>query len=103
MDFQRKLHRRDGQRPALNSGTNPQEVWDKVQDRIKTLPGITDVQSDRDGAGLQLEVKVDRPLASKLGGIFVTELPDLDEAIRLAALVPTAEHGTLEIRPLTVR
>ena len=39
----------------------------------------------------------------QLGGIFVTELPDLDEAIRLASLVPTAEHGTLEIRPLTVR
>ena len=29
-----------------------------------------------------------------------TELPDLDEAIRLAALVPAAEYGTLEIRPL---
>ena len=28
-----------------------------------------------------------------LGGIFLTELPDLDEAIRLAALVPAAEHG----------
>ena len=38
-----------------------------------------------------------------LGGIFVTELPDLDEAIRLAALVPAAEYGTLEIRPLVVR
>jgi hypothetical protein len=35
-----------------------------------------------------------------LGGLFVTELPDLDEAIRIAALVPTAEHGSLEIRPL---
>ena len=39
----------------------------------------------------------------QLGGIFVTDLPDLDEAIRLAALVPTAEHGTLEIRPLISR
>ena len=38
-----------------------------------------------------------------LGGIFVTELPDLDEAIRLAALVPAAEYGTLEIRPLVTR
>jgi len=38
-----------------------------------------------------------------LGGIFVTELPDLDEAIRLAALVPAAEYGTLEIRPLVAR
>jgi hypothetical protein len=38
-----------------------------------------------------------------LGGVFITELADLDEAIRLAALVPTAEHGTLEIRPLVTR
>ncbi len=35
-----------------------------------------------------------------VGGVFVIDLPDLDEAIRLAALVPTAEHGSLEIRPL---
>jgi hypothetical protein len=35
-----------------------------------------------------------------LGGLFLTELSDLDEAIRLAALVPTAEHGSMEIRPI---
>jgi hypothetical protein len=35
-----------------------------------------------------------------MGGVFLLELPDLDEAIRLAALVPTAEHGSLEIRPI---
>ncbi len=39
----------------------------------------------------------------QLGGVFVTELPDLDEAIRLAALVPAADYGTLEIRPLATR
>jgi len=33
-------------------------------------------------------------------GVFITDLPDLDEAIRIAALVPAAEYGTLEIRPL---
>jgi hypothetical protein len=38
-----------------------------------------------------------------LGGVFVAELPDLDEAIRLAALVPAAGYGTLEIRPLVTR
>jgi hypothetical protein len=32
--------------------------------------------------------------------VFFTELPDLDEAIRLSALVPTAKHGSLEIRPI---
>ena len=36
-----------------------------------------------------------------LGGLFVTELPDLDEAIRLAALIPAAaETGAIEIRPI---
>jgi hypothetical protein len=36
----------------------------------------------------------------QIGGVFVIDLPDLDEAIRLAALVPAAEYGSLEIRPL---
>lgn len=35
-----------------------------------------------------------------IGGVFVIDLPDLDEAIRLSSLVPTAEHGSLEIRPI---
>ena len=35
-----------------------------------------------------------------IGGVFVVDLPDLDEAIRLASMIPTAEHGSLEIRPL---
>ena len=39
----------------------------------------------------------------QVGGIFVTTLPDLDEAIRIAALVPAAETGSLEIRPIVER
>lgn len=39
----------------------------------------------------------------QIGGLFLTALPDLDEAIRLAALVPAAEYGSLEIRPLVDR
>ena len=36
-----------------------------------------------------------------VGGIFLTELPDLDEAIRLAALIPAAgATGAIEIRPV---
>jgi hypothetical protein len=35
-----------------------------------------------------------------LGGVFLTDLPDLDEAIRLAALIPSAKHGCIEIRPV---
>jgi hypothetical protein len=73
---------------------------------------------DPDVAGQELDVKekakvvrvrdgervvTDGPFAETkefIGGLFVIELPDLDEAIRLAALVPTAEHGAIEIRPL---
>jgi hypothetical protein len=36
----------------------------------------------------------------QIGGVFLVDLPDLDEAIRLAAVVPTAEHGSMEIRPI---
>ena len=32
--------------------------------------------------------------------MFLVDLPDLDEAIRIAALVPAAEYGSLEIRPI---
>lgn len=36
-----------------------------------------------------------------LGGVFLTDLPDLDEAIRLAALIPAAAGaGAIEIRPV---
>jgi hypothetical protein len=35
-----------------------------------------------------------------VGGLFVMDLSDLDEAIRLASLIPTAEHGSIEIRPI---
>jgi hypothetical protein len=48
-------------------------------------------------------VVTDGPFAETkelIGGVFFTELPDLDEAIRLSALVPTAKHGSLEIRPI---
>jgi hypothetical protein len=51
-------------------------------------------------------IVTDGPFAEtkeQLGGLFVTDLPDLDEAIRIAALVPAASYGTLEIRPLIIR
>ena len=51
-------------------------------------------------------IVTDGPFAEskeQIGGIFVTELPDLDEAIRIAALVPAAEYGSLEIRPIVSR
>jgi hypothetical protein len=48
-------------------------------------------------------VIADGPFAEtkeQIGGLFVTDLPDLDEAIRIASLVPAADYGSLEIRPI---
>lgn len=35
-----------------------------------------------------------------LGGYYLIDVPDLDAALRYAALVPAAEYGTIEVRPL---
>lgn len=39
----------------------------------------------------------------QIGGIFVLELPDLDAALAWAEKCPSAQWGTVEIRPSAVR
>jgi len=69
-----------------------------------------------DGEGLQgvdtatsLRIKsgkvetMDGPFAQTrehLGGYYVIEVPDLDAALKYAALIPSAKFGTIEVRPL---
>jgi hypothetical protein len=36
----------------------------------------------------------------QLGGYFLVDCQDLDEAIRWAEKIPTAKYGSIEIRPL---
>ncbi|MBA3413327.1 MAG: YciI family protein [Actinobacteria bacterium] len=36
----------------------------------------------------------------QIGGIFLTDLPDLDTAIAIATKIPVAEHGSIEVRPV---
>lgn len=53
----------------------------------------------RDGRTLY----TDGPFAEtheQLGGFFMLECEDLDEAIRWAARIPHAQYGSVEIRPL---
>ena len=69
-----------------------------------------------DGEGLQgietatsLRIKsgkvetMDGPFAETrehLGGYYVIDVPNLDVALKYAALLPTAEYGTIEVRPM---
>jgi hypothetical protein len=39
----------------------------------------------------------------QLGGFYMVEAKDLDEAIALAARIPSARVGSIEVRPIVVR
>ena len=46
---------------------------------------------------------MDGPFAEtkeRLGGFYIFDCNDLDAALKYAAMIPTAEHGTIEVRPL---
>jgi multidrug efflux pump len=52
----------------------------KVLERMKRIPSIVDVATDRQAGGLQLDVKVDRDAASRLG----VQIADIDNALNNA-------------------
>ncbi len=35
-----------------------------------------------------------------LGGYYLMDVPDLDTALKYAAMIPTAAYGTVELRPV---
>ena len=35
-----------------------------------------------------------------LGGYYIVDVPDLDAALKYAAMIPSAHFGTIEVRPL---
>ena len=60
-------------------------------------------------AATSVRVRDGRPLVSdgpfaetreQLGGYFLIDVPDLDEAIAVARQIPMARRGTVEIRPV---
>lgn len=69
----------------------------KSADRLRPVADATTVRV-RDGKTLT----TDGPFAEtreQLGGYYLVEAKDLDEAIAIAARVPTARHGSIEVRP----
>ncbi len=38
----------------------------------------------------------------QLGGFYLFDCENLDEAIKYAAMIPTAKYGTIEVRPVRV-
>jgi hypothetical protein len=70
----------------------------KGSERLRPTTDATTVQV-RDG-----EVLVaDGPFAEtkeQVGGYYLVDCADLDEAIEVASKIPGARHGTIEVRPI---
>jgi hypothetical protein len=70
----------------------------KSADRLKPVNTATTVRV-RDGKTLT----TDGPFAEtreQLGGYYLIEAKDLDAAVDIAAKVPTAKYGSIEVRPI---
>jgi hypothetical protein len=70
----------------------------KAADRLKPVATATTVRI-RDGKTLT----TDGPFAEtreQLGGYYLVEAKDLDEATAIAAKIPTARYGSVEVRPV---
>ncbi|HEY4708634.1 MAG TPA: YciI family protein [Candidatus Acidoferrales bacterium] len=66
--------------------------------RLTPVASATTVRV-RDGK----RVVTDGPFAEtkeQLGGYYLVEAKDLDEAITLAGRIPAARHGSVEVRPI---
>jgi hypothetical protein len=67
-------------------------------ERLRPTTDATTVQV-RDGKVLT----ADGPFAEtkeQMGGYYLVSCKDLDEAIEIAAKIPGAHHGTIEVRPI---
>jgi hypothetical protein len=70
----------------------------KAGDRLQPTSTATTVRV-RDGKTLV----TDGPFAEtreQLGGYYLVEAKDLDEANAIAARIPGAKHGSIEVRPI---
>jgi hypothetical protein len=70
----------------------------KSADRLRPVSDATTVRV-RNGKTMT----TDGPFAEtreQLGGYYLIDAKDLDEAIGIAAKVPTAKHGSIEVRPV---
>jgi hypothetical protein len=99
----------DEERAALRAAEMPK--WVALFEELgKADPSVSGKELDGGRTAKVVRVRdgerivTDGPFAETkeiVGGVFLTELPDLDEAIRLAALIPAAQgSGAIEIRPV---
>ena len=74
--------------------------WMRGGDELASSSSATSVRRENGRT-----VTTDGPYAEtkeQLGGYYLIEAKDLDEATKIAARVPSASTGTIEVRPVVV-
>jgi hypothetical protein len=95
-----KLSEQDMGQLMAAYGKFSQDVAPKTQDAARLQPTATATTVRVRNGDL---MTTDGPFAEtkeELGGYYLIEAKDLDEAIAVAAKVPTAEYGSIEVRPV---
>ena len=67
-------------------------------DALEGTDSATTLRKRNDKLGM-----TDGPFAETkehLGGYYIFDCKNLDDAIRYASMIPTAEYGTIEVRPV---
>ena len=103
--------------------TPPSEEWERLSadekqaiyadyQAINETPGVTPgerLQSPESATTVRVEddrtLTTDGPFAEtreQLGGYYLIEAKDLDTALGIAARIPTARNGSVEVRPIWV-
>lgn len=86
---------------AAYRATNETYMRDKVMVVGEALTGVATATTVRVRNG-KVET-MDGPFAEtkeQLGGFYLLDCDNLDDAIRYAAMIPTAKHGSVEVRPV---
>ena len=106
--------------PARGAGMTPEEIaearasvmprWQALFEYLReAAASVSGVELDEPESARTLRpgdgdwLVTDGPFAEtkeQIGGVFFVECEDLDEAIEMAARIPLAEHGSVEIRPI---
>jgi hypothetical protein len=82
-------------------------AWAEEMQRRTILRGGERLRPTSDATSVQVRdgkvLTTDGPFAEtkdQIGGYFLVDCADLDEAIEVAAKIPGARHGTIEVRPI---
>ncbi|MEO9256216.1 MAG: YciI family protein [Tepidiformaceae bacterium] len=100
----------DTPKPGTPEGTKMDEAYGRFMGELQTL-GISlngeRLQPIASATSVRVRngktVVTDGPFAEtreQLGGFFILDCKDLDQALALAAKLPAAERGAIEIRPV---